>query len=199
MATTSHSLLEQLQAGSDGLAWQRWHSLYEPLILGWLVRHRLLPDDRDDLVQEVLAVVVRRIPEFHHNGRVGAFRLWLKTITINCLRGFWKAQRNHPHTGTALSTLDDWADERGTLSQAWDREHDRHLIHKLLALLQPDFTPETWQAFQGVVLEGRPAAEVAAELRLTVNAVYIAKSRVLTRLRQEATGLVDDPDAGARE
>lgn len=194
MTSTSHSLLEQIQGGPGGLAWQRWHAIYEPLIHGWLHRHRLVAADRDDVVQNVLTVVVRRIPEFQHNGRVGAFRNWLKTITINCLRDHWKEQRRHPQCSAALSALDDWADPAGTLSQAWDLEHDRHLVQKLLAILVPEFTPETWHAFRQVVVEGQPAAKVAASLNITVNAVYIAKSRVLTRLRHEAAGLVDDPE-----
>lgn len=193
MATTSHSLLDLIQSGPEQSAWQKWHSLYEPLIHGWLHRHRLVSADRDDIVQNVLTVVVRRIPEFRHNGRVGAFRNWLKSITINCLRDYWKDQRNHPRLTAALNALDDWADERGTLSHLWDQEHDRHLVQKLLALLQPEFAPATWQAFQRFVVDGQPAAEVADALQLTVNAVYIAKSRVLARLRQEAAGLVDEP------
>ena len=194
MNTTSHSLLELVRAGPDGLAWQRWHALYEPLIRGWLLRHQLIASDRDDIVQDVLTVVVRRLPEFHHNGRVGAFRLWLKTITINCLREYWKRLRDHPHQLAATSTLDEWADPRSALSQSWDREHDRHLVQKLLALLQPEFAPVTWQAFHLLVIEGKKASEVAAALAISLNAVYIAKSRVLTRLRHEAAGLVDDPD-----
>lgn len=193
MASTSHSLLEQIQHNPDGFAWQRWHALYEPLIRGWLHRHHLIAADRDDVAQDVLTVVVRRIPEFHHNGHVGAFRLWLKSITINCLRDHWKEQKRHPQFAAAIGALDDWADEKGTLSQLWDREHDQHLVRKLLALLQPEFSPETWAAFQQVVIQGQPAGEVAAGLKMSVNAVYIAKSRVLTRLRAEVAGLVDDP------
>lgn len=193
MNSTSHSLLAQVVAGPNSLAWQRWHALYEPLIRGWLRKHQMVAADRDDVVQEVLTVVVRRLPEFHHNGRVGAFRLWLKTITINCLRDHWKRQQNHPQQSSALSALDDWADDRGSLSQLWDLEHDRHLVQKLLGLLQAEFTPETWNAFQLLVIAGRPAAAVAQELQISVNAVYIAKSRILTRLRTEAAGLVDDP------
>lgn len=193
MSHTSHSLLDQVRQGPDGLAWQRWHALYEPLIRGWLRRHEMVTADRDDIVQDVLTVVVRRLPEFHHNGRVGAFRLWLKTITINCLREHWKRMQSHPQCRAATSALDDWADERSSLSQMWDREHDRHLVQRMLAFLQPEFTPETWSAFQMLVIDGRRAEEVAQQLKITVNAVYIAKSRVLTRLRHEAAGLVDDP------
>lgn len=192
MTSTSHSLLEQLQQGPDGIAWQRWHALYEPLVQGWLRRHQLIASDRDDVVQNVMTVVVRRLPEFDHNGRVGAFRNWLKTITINCLRDYWKDLRSHPRQAVATGVLDEWADDQSKVSQNWDQEHDRHLVNKLLTMLEPEFTPVTWKAFQLLVIDGKPAVLVATELEITKNAVYIAKSRVLTRLRLEAAGLVDD-------
>jgi RNA polymerase sigma-70 factor (ECF subfamily) len=192
--TTSHSLLESVRAGPDGLAWRRWHGIYEPLIHTWLRRHGLIDNDRDDVSQDVLTVVVRRLPEFRHNGRVGAFRLWLKTIAINCLREHWKKRQNDPRLAAASGVLDEWADPKSELSSAWDREHDRHLLRKLMDLLEPEFEPATWAAFRGVVIEGRAAEDVAADLGVTRNVVYVAKSRVLTRLRHEAAGLVDEPE-----
>lgn len=193
MQSTSQSLLGRIRSGPDGIAWQRWHSLYEPLIHGWLSRYRLIVADRDDITQNVLAVVVRRLPEFEHNGRVGAFRHWLKSITIFCLRDYWKSQQAHPRAKSAMAILDNWADDRSELSQIWDLEHDRHIMRKLLALLRDEFSAETWAAFQGVVIDAEPAAVVAARLKISPNAVYIAKSRVLSRLRHEAAELIDDP------
>lgn len=192
MTTTSQSLLGRVQGGPDGIAWRRWHALYEPLIHNWLRQHRLIAADRDDVTQNVLAVVVRRLPEFQHNGRVGAFRHWLKTITVYCLRDYWKAQKAHPAATAAQGVLDNWADDHSALSAAWDHEHDRHIVQKLLAMLRPEFSPETWSAFERVVIEGQAATDVAAQLKISTNAVYIAKSRVLTRLRLEAAGLIDD-------
>jgi RNA polymerase sigma-70 factor, ECF subfamily len=195
--TTSHSLIDRIRAGPEGLAWQRWHAIYEPLIRGWLTRNQLVPDDRDDVVQNVLAVVVRRIGEFHHNGRVGAFRNWLKTISIHCLRDHWKKHARDADRVRADQVLDHWADPASELSHVWDLEHDRHLIRKLLAILRPEFNEITWQAFHRHVIDGEEPAVVATRLGITPNAVYIAKSRIMTRLRHEATGLIDDPDAAA--
>jgi RNA polymerase sigma-70 factor, ECF subfamily len=191
MVGTSVSLLEQIRSGTSNQAWQRWHALYEPLIQEWLRQHRLVPVDRDDVTQNTLAVVVRKIPEFQHTGRVGAFRHWLKCITINCLRDYWKQRRQHPQAGEAFGTLDQWEDDRSDLSLIWEREHDRHIVHKLTVLLKPEFAEETWLAFHGVVIEAKQASVVAAELQISANAVYIAKSRVLTRLCHVAAGLVD--------
>ena len=77
-------------------------------------------------------------------------------------------------------------------SRQWDQEHDQHLVCRLLACIQPEFSSTTWQVFQMLVLEDRPAAEVALSFDLRPNAVYVAKARVLARLREELRGLVDD-------
>jgi RNA polymerase sigma-70 factor (ECF subfamily) len=194
MPETSASLLERLRTPSDAAAWQRLVDLYEPLIRGWLRRHGLQPSDSDDLVQEVLSVLVKELPAFEHNGRPGAFRSWLRTITVHCLRRHWRAQvyRADAAGGSAweehLAQLEDPA---SGLSKLWDGEHDRHVFRRLLAMIEPEFQPSTWQAFRRLVLDGVPAAAVAAELSISVNAVLIAKSRVLQRLRHEGQGLVD--------
>src|SRR5271168_3972256 len=93
MAETSATLLERLNDRSDSIAWRRLVDLYSPLINGWLHRHGVSTDDAEDLTQEVLAVIVREVSRFRHNGRVGAFRTWLRTITINCLRQSLRSRR----------------------------------------------------------------------------------------------------------
>ena len=96
MSETSASLLDRLRASPDEDAWQRLVEIYTPLIRGWLRRHATLqPGDADDLVQEVLAVVVRRVKEFRCE-RTGSFRAWLRRITVNCLRDFLKVRRAKP-------------------------------------------------------------------------------------------------------
>jgi RNA polymerase sigma-70 factor (ECF subfamily) len=198
MAETSLSLLERLRARPDAPGWQRLVDLYTPLIHGWLRRHAVRPQDADDLVQEVLGVVVRELPHFEHDRRPSAFRCWLRTITLNRLRAFWRAQRTRAATagyGDAEDRLRELEDPDGSLSRLWDQEHDQHVLRRLLELIEPEFTPATWQAFRRVTLDGARPAAVAAELGLSVNAVLLAKSRVLRRLRQEARGLVEE-DAG---
>lgn len=83
-------------------------------------------------------------------------------------------------------------DPDSDLSRVWNEEHDRHVMRRLLELLRDEFEPRTWQAFQRFALDNLPAAEVAKELNMTANAVFIAKSRVLARLRQESAGLLDE-------
>ena len=194
MAETSATLLQRLNDRSDSVAWQRLVDLYTPLINSWLRRQGVSAEDAEDLTQEVLGIVVREVSQFQHNGRAGAFRTWLRTITINCLRQSWRSRRVRPQT-TRLpdldSALDQLEDPASDLSRRWDREHDEFVLHRLLDLIEPEFRPATWQAFRRQVIDGAPAELVAAELGLTVNAVLIAKSRVLSHLRRNAEGLVD--------
>jgi RNA polymerase sigma-70 factor (ECF subfamily) len=194
MTPTSLSLLQRTRAISDAGAWRRLVELYQPLIHGWLRRAQVPPQDADDLTQEVLALLVQEIPHFVHNGQTGAFRHWLKNITVNRMRAFWRAGRCRPlATGDSdfLRTLEQLEDADGEMSRSWDREHDDHVLRRLLELMASEFEPTTLQAFRRVALDGASAEEVATELGLSPGAVYVAKSRVLRRLREEALGLVD--------
>lgn len=185
---TSLSLLGRLGAGSaDG--WQRMVTLYEPLIRVWLRSRGLQAADVDDLTQVALAVLVRRVPEFRHNGRPGAFRTWLRVIAGNALRDHIRARGRRPAGDARL--LADLEDDGSELNARWDADHDRHVLCGLMRLVEPEFAPATWAAFVRTALDGCGAADVAAELRLTPNAVHIARSRVLARLRAEADGILD--------
>jgi RNA polymerase sigma factor (sigma-70 family) len=189
---TSLSLLERLRLAADPAAWERLIDLYTPLVRDTL-RGRVQPADVDDLTQEVLRAVVRGLPQFRHDLRRGAFRRWLRTITVNQVRSFWRARRARPDAGAgdAEGHLERLEDPESDLSRRWDEEHDRHVIRRLLELIECEFEPTTWQAFRRLVLDGEPTAAVAAAVGITPNAARIAKSRVLGRLRREADGLID--------
>src|SRR5437588_10005308 len=96
MSETSISLLDHLRHHPNDAAWRHMVDLYSPLIRNWLRRYALQDQDVEDLVQEVLAVVVRKLPDFERKPQIGAFRRWLRNITVNCLRDFWRGQRYRP-------------------------------------------------------------------------------------------------------
>jgi RNA polymerase sigma-70 factor (ECF subfamily) len=193
MPETSVSLLDRLRDSPDDASWQRLVDLYTPLIQTWLRRQGLQPADADDLAQDVLAVLVRELPGFHHQ-RTGAFRSWLRTITVHRLRNFWRASQTRAvATGDSdlVRRLEELEDPHSALSRLWDQEHDQHIMKRAMELIASEFAPSTWKAFRRQVLEGASVDTVAAELGLSANAVIIAKSRVLSRLREEIRGLVD--------
>jgi RNA polymerase sigma factor (sigma-70 family) len=189
VADTPISLLERLRVGSDATSWRRLVDLYTPLIRAWLARYHLQPSDIDDLTQEVFGTLLRELPNFRHDLRRGAFRRWLRTIAVNRLRTLWRARKQCPPGSDAfLAQLEDPASDP---NRKWDEEHDGHVARRLLELLEPEFEPATWSAFRLLVLEGLETGVVAGRLNVTPNAVRIAKSRVLSRLRQEIDGLID--------
>src|SRR5438552_16051935 len=96
MSETSLSLLKRLRLQPDAESWKRLVDLYTPLIHGWLRRYSVPPADADDLTQEVMTVLVRELPQFRHNHQAGAFRNWLRTITVNRLRVLWRSRQGRP-------------------------------------------------------------------------------------------------------
>jgi RNA polymerase sigma-70 factor (ECF subfamily) len=191
---TPVSLLDRLQQKPAPADWQRLVELYTPLLRDWLARYPALRQETDDLIQEILRCVVAKIPDFRRQ-RTGSFRRWLQVITANCINLYWRKQRCKPSAiggedGDLL--LSQLADPDSPLDRSIDGDHSRYVLRRLVQLIEPEFWPQTWQAFQRHVLDGVPPAAVAEELGISVNAVLIARSRILKRLREEAQGLIDD-------
>jgi RNA polymerase sigma-70 factor, ECF subfamily len=184
MESTSTSLLDQLQHAPDAVRWGRFVRLYAPLLYGWAHAVTSQEADAADLVQDVFTIVVQRLTEFRPQVD-GSFRGWLRTILRNRWNEVQRKRRPVPAGNLEVLAMtvepglpDDGADQRALLSAA-------------LILLQNDFEPSTWKAFAQTALHGRPAAAVAADLHLSTDAVYVARSRVLQRLRRELAGLLD--------
>jgi RNA polymerase sigma-70 factor (ECF subfamily) len=194
MSDTSASLLERLRQQPDAASWQRFVDLYTPLLQGWLRRNLVPANDVDDLVQDVMEVLVRELPNFRYDRARGSFRGWLRTITVNRLRMFWRSRQSRPlATGDSeiARKLGELEDPHSQLSQLWEREHDQHVARRLMKLIESEFEPATWKAFQRLALDGAAPTAVAAELGLSLNAVYLARYRVLKRLHQEIQGMTD--------
>jgi len=168
-------------------AWRRFVELYTPLLYCWATRRGCMDADAADLVQEVLTLLVRKLPEFTYD-RHKSFRGWLRVVAHNCWRNVQRRAR-----------LPRAAEEPDLAELAappepepfWETEYRQRLVGRALALMRADFEPATWRACWECVAVGRPAAAVAKELGVSVGTVYAAKSRVLSRLRRELTGLLD--------
>jgi RNA polymerase sigma-70 factor (ECF subfamily) len=190
MDATSMSLLASLQRREDPTSWNLLLEIYRPLLLGCLRGQGTPPQDVEDLIQDVLVILVRELPNFRHSGRPGAFRAWLRSIAANRLRSYWRTRGRAVPTDM-LALAEQFDDPQSELSQLWDQKHDHHVLSRLLELSEGKFEPNTAKAFRRVALEGASPTEVAAELDLSVAAVYIAKSRVLRYLREVAEHLID--------
>lgn len=195
MHDTSISLLDQIRKTSDSASWDRLITLYAPLLKRWVHRYEVQGSDADDIVQEVLLAVFNDLPQFQHNQRTGAFRSWLRTILVNRVRLFWRGRKYRPvATGTSSvdERLNQLQDDNSEVSRMWNRDHDEYVLKRLMNAVQSQFEPETWQAFYRQVVDRQRADAVAHELTMSLSSVYMAKSRVLSALRRQADGLVDE-------
>lgn len=184
---TPVSLLERLQQSAQEKPWERFVELYTTLLYYWVRRAPCHELDAADLVREVFTLLVRTPPEFIYD-RHKTFRAWLRTVAFNC----WHHLRRRAHvprepdapdlTELAAPENDD---------PFWEVEYRERLVVRALELMRAEFQPTTWQACWRWLVDRQPASEVARELGISIGAVYMAKSRVLSRLRQELAGLVD--------
>jgi RNA polymerase sigma-70 factor (ECF subfamily) len=188
MHTTPASLLERLRSPSSG-AWTEFVALYTPLLYHWAGRLGFKGEDAKDLLQEVFLLLVRDLPGFRYDPTKGRFRAWLSRVFRNQALS---RKRRPALAGHALSqeSLDDLCADDNV--SAWqEEEYCEYVVASALREMRCAFHDTTWQACWAVVVEGRPAAEVAAELDMSVNAVYVARSRVLRHLRERLAGLLD--------
>jgi RNA polymerase sigma-70 factor (ECF subfamily) len=183
--TTPVSLLERIARAPRTPDWERFVELYTPLLFAWAARAGATGDDASDLVQDVFTILVEKLPQFRYDAG-GSFRGWLRTVLQNRWR---QLRRADPDRTRRAGAPPDLPDHR--LPDLTEAEYTRHIAQRALGVLEADFEPRTWAAFWAFVVEERPAAEVAARHRISVNAVYLAKARVLARLRAELAGLLD--------
>jgi len=188
MEATSVSLLERVCRHGDDGAWTRFVQLYSPLIFSWARRCGLQPADAADVTQDVFTTLFQRLPEFTYDQHK-SFRSWLHTVTVNHFRDRLRRTATRPLPGDNQRLGE--VQVATEVSALEEHEYREHLVGRALRIIQADFQTATWQAFWEHGALGRPAPEVAAELGVTVLAVYSAKARVLQRLRQELQGLFD--------
>lgn len=188
---TRASLLVQLRDGTDHNAWGEFIRLYGPVIYGFARRRGLQDADAADLMQDVLRSVAAAIGRLDYDRDRGTFRGWLFTITRNKIFSFLSARRIRPQgagdtsTNRLLETQPDGSDG----SEAWELEYQRRLAALAMERIRDEFQATTWRAFLLTAVEGQGASEVAGQLGLSPGAIYVAKSRVLARLKEEVDTL----------
>jgi RNA polymerase sigma factor (sigma-70 family) len=194
MFQTRASLLLRIRDPHDGLAWGEFVRLYAPLLHAYAMKNGLQDADAADLAQDTLRNVLRAAPEFVYDPGRGSFRGWLFAVARNEVRRFVN-RRARQVVGTGDSdvraVLDEHPDREGDPDE-WDHEYRLNLFLWAAERVRVEFRENTWQAFWRTAVGGEDAAAVAAELGLTVGAVYIARSRVTARIRQEVQAVEGD-------
>ena len=193
MNTTSESLLFRLQhteedgQAIDQLAWETFVGLYTPLMFYWARKAGLKQSDAADLVQDVLAIVFRRLPDLKYD-RQGSFRGWLRTITLNQFRDR-RRKRSLPISDASQSQIA----ESVSVPEAesiWDLDYGRMLLKQAMDQMECDFEPATWLALLAVMKEKLSVNQAAEKFEISVWTVYSARSRLIRRLREQLEGML---------
>jgi RNA polymerase sigma-70 factor (ECF subfamily) len=178
-------LLDRLQSAPNGSAWEQLVALHAPTVEEWCRRAGLSAEDAADVVQEVFGTVIRVIAEFRRDRPGDSFRGWLYTITGRRLIDFRRRDGRQPRAAGGTEAQDQLRQlPAAKAPESVEPAGARDGYEPFVRLVRDEFEGRTWEAFWRVTVDGRTASVVAAELGMTPGAVYIAKSRVLKRLRQ---------------
>jgi RNA polymerase sigma factor (sigma-70 family) len=192
---TQPSLLLRIRDAQDRRAWSQFVDIYAPLVYGFARKRGLQDADAADLTQEVLRAVAASAHRLEYDPQKGSFRGWLFTVTRNKVHNFLTGRRRYNQgTGgtSAQDMLEAQPEKEEIAAKSWELEYEQRLFAWAAEQVRGSFQDSTWQAFWQTAVEGRNAKTVAEELRMSVGAVYIAKSRVLARLRQQIQTLQDE-------
>ena len=195
LGETSNTWLESLkQSGPYADGWRHLVQSYGPFVRGILLHRGMNETAADDIVQNVMTVVVRKLPEFDR-ARIGSFRKWLRCITANCLKEYCGVNAKQSASSRAVGELiHGLQDPQSQFTRLWDRQHAKHVVDTLLNGIAIDFKPETIEAFRRLTIDEEPVDAVAKSLGISPNACFIARSRVVKRLRERLRELVGDDE-----
>jgi RNA polymerase sigma-70 factor (ECF subfamily) len=183
--STRPSLLLRIRDSQDSLAWSEFVQLYAPMIYAFSRKRGLQDADAADITQEVLRSVARSAGRFEYAASRGGFRRWLFTVTRNEVNDHLTGARRVPGTNAETQTIDQLAAAAPDDAAEWDNEYEQRVLRWAAERIRKTVKESTWNAFWQTAVEGREPEEVARSLGMTVGAVYIAKSRVIARLRVE--------------
>jgi len=191
---TRPSLLLRLRDAADADAWSEFVRLYTPLIFGHCRRYGLQDADAADIAQEVMRVAARSLPEFQYDSQRGKFRGWMLQTTRHRLHKFFTRRDRAPQPASD-TTLQRFLDREPDQSEQarWEEDYRQRLFDWAVEKSRPEFQPATWEAFQLTAVDAVSVKEVAGQLGISVGAVYIARSRVIARLRELIETVTDEP------
>lgn len=189
--TTRITMLDELRATHSSERWVEFFDEYGELLRRWLIAHRVNKIDAEDIQQETMVTVLNQLPTFIHNGRAGAFRLWLKRILTNRMRRVFDkraARKEESNLDELASTL---ADDGTLVSLEFQKEHEQFLIRQLLQRAESQFEPERIRMFRELVIDGVPIESLVDKYQMTSGAIRVQQHRILKWLKSAGEGLVE--------
>jgi RNA polymerase sigma-70 factor (ECF subfamily) len=197
LPATRVSLLVRIRDPGDAEAWRKFVQVYASVVYGFARKRGLQDADAADLMQEVFRSVSAAIGRLDYDPERGTFRSWLFTVTRSKLANFLNGQRRQPR-GSGDSDARERLEQQSTPGEngaaLWDKEYEQRVFAWATEQVRGEFQEATWQAFWQTAVEGRSARDVGQQLGMSPGAVYVAKSRVLARLKEEVRHL-EDADA----
>lgn len=193
---TSLSLLQRART-NDQDAWDQIVHLYGPLVHRWCKRVGMRDDDIADVFQETFRAVANHLASFKPAKAVGSFRSWLRSIVRTKIADHFRKLNEQPagRGGSAYQMrLAAIADPLTDESDEDEGEENALVVQRAMELIQPEFSPKNWQAFQLVALEGYSAVEIATQLGVQPQAVRQANYRIRRRLRAVLQDLMESAD-----
>ena len=192
-SVTRATLLLRIRDARDQAAWGEFVQLYAPLIHAYGMHRGMQDADAADLVQEVMRLVSRSMPGFQYDRARGSFRGWLLTVTRNELRKM-AGRRGRQTSGSGDSQVHGLLEQQpeGAHDEEWDREYRWNLFLWAAERVKGDFREASWRAFWRTIVEGQEIDAVARDLNLSAGAVYIARSRIIARIREEVGAVEED-------
>lgn len=184
---TRPSLLLRIRDSQDHDAWRQFVQMYAPVVYGFLRKRGVQDADAADLMQDVFRSVAGAANRLDYDRQRGTFRGWLYTVTRNKLYNFLSS-RKRKERASGDSDGQHRLEEQPAPDDAtelWDREYERRLFSWAAEQVRDEFHAQTWQAFWQTAVDGKNPKEVATALHMSPGAVYVAKSRVLARLREK--------------
>ena len=190
--TTRISLIYRIRSADDVDAWSQFVEIYGPLVHRYGMRKGLQDADATDLVQDVLTEVCKSIQRFDYDPKVGRFRNWFFVIARRTLASRLR-NRHRQVTGSGdtrtMNVLSEHPSEQET--DRWEMEYQQYVFSWASNQVRNEFREKTWHAFWHTSVDGIAPSEVAQRLGMSIGAVYVAKNRVITRLREKIRFLDD--------
>jgi RNA polymerase sigma factor (sigma-70 family) len=182
---TRVSLLVRLRDPGDEAAWTQFVVLYTPLVYGYARKQGLQDADAADLSQEVLRAVTGAVGRLEYDPERGSFHNWLLTVVRRKLSNWRRAQENRTRGSgdPAVCRLLEQCQAPDEVESEWEAEWKDRLFAWACEQVRLDVSAVTWQAFWRTAIVDQPGKQVAADLGLSITAVYSARSRVLARLK----------------
>jgi RNA polymerase sigma-70 factor (ECF subfamily) len=192
---TRASLLVRIRDPRDTEAWRQFVQLYAAVVYGFARRRGLQDADAADLMQEVFRAVASSAGRLNYDPERGTFRSWLYTVTRNKLYNFLDGRKHHVQgTGDsgAQAVLEEQAVQQEDAADLWKQEYERRVFGWAAEQVRGEFQESTWKAFWLTAVDALSAKDAGRQLGMSSGAVYVAKSRVMARLKEQVRLLEDE-------